>query len=624
MSLSQAINNSVAGLRVTQAGLALVAGNVANANTPGYVSKTLNQVQIVNGEAGASVRTEGVNRQLDQYIQKQLWAETSGSSYATRISSILGELQSGYGAPGGNGTLETAFSNFTSALQALSTSSGTPTAQSSALSTAQSLALQLNATTQTIQSLRSSAEQDINNSVNAANAALKQIQDLNTQLQGMQSVDPSAAGLQDQRDLAISQLSQLMDVRVISDSGNSISIYTGSGIPLVGTQASQLSFTSQISLNANSLWNADPTKSGVGALTITFPSGAKEDVVAAKGITSGQIGADLNLRDNVLVQAQAQVDQMAATLASALSDSTTNGTAVSSPPQAGFDLDLTNVLPGNTVNITYTDKATNTQHQITIVRVDDPAALPLSNNATTNPNDRVVGINFTGGMASIVSKLSTALGNTNLQFSAQPGSVLRVLDNGSGAQTVNAGSVTTTASVLANGNASLPVFTDGVSLYTGAITSAGSQQTGFAGRITVNPALVTDPTKFNVYNTSPLTLPGDTTRSDYLFTQLTTGSFYVSPGTGLGSTTTPFKSTITNYMQQFLSLQGNASANAKQLKDGQDVVLSTLQQKFDSTSAVNIDTEMSNLIALQNTYAANAHVMAAAQSMMQTLMQIQL
>ena len=428
----------------------------------------------------------------------------------------------------------------------------------------------------------------------------------------------------DQRDLAISQLSQLMDIRVIPDSGNSVSVYTGSGAPLVGTQASQLSFTSQISLNANSRWNANPSKSGVGALTIAFPSGAKEDLVASKGITSGQIGADLNLRDNVLVQAQAQVDQMAAALASALSDKTTSGTAVSSPPQAGFDLDLTNVLPGNTVNITYTDTATNTQHQLTIVRVDDPAALPLSNNTTTNPNDRVVGINFTGGMASIISQLGTALGNTNLQFSAQPGSVLRVLDNGSGAQTVNAGSTTTTASVLANGNVAMPVFTDGVSLYTGAITSAGSQQTGFAGRITVNPALVTDPTKFTIYNTSPLTLPGDTARSDYLFTQLTACSFYFSPDTGLGSTTTPFKSTITNYMQQFLSLQGNASANAKQLKDGQDVVLATLQQKFDTTAAVNIDTEMSNLIALQNTYAANAHVMAAAQSMIQTLMQIQL
>jgi flagellar hook-associated protein 1 FlgK len=32
---------------------------------------------------------------------------------------------------------------------------------------------------------------------------------------------------------------------------------------------------------------------------------------------------------------------------------------------------------------------------------------------------------------------------------------------------------------------------------------------------------------------------------------------------------------------------------------------------------------MSDLIALQNTYAANAHVMSAVQSMMTTLMQIQ-
>jgi flagellar hook-associated protein 1 FlgK len=33
---------------------------------------------------------------------------------------------------------------------------------------------------------------------------------------------------------------------------------------------------------------------------------------------------------------------------------------------------------------------------------------------------------------------------------------------------------------------------------------------------------------------------------------------------------------------------------------------------------------MSNLIAIQNTYAANAHVMSVVQNMMQTLMQVQL
>jgi flagellar hook-associated protein 1 FlgK len=76
-------------------------------------------------------------------------------------------------------------------------------------------------------------------------------------------------------------------------------------------------------------------------------------------------------------------------------------------------------------------------------------------------------------------------------------------------------------------------------------------------------------------------------------------------------------------MQQFLNQQGNAAATATQLQQGQDVVVSTLQQKFNSTAGVNIDTEMSNLIALQNSYAANAHVMSVVQSMMNTLLQAQ-
>jgi len=46
-------------------------------------------------------------------------------------------------------------------------------------------------------------------------------------------------------------------------------------------------------------------------------------------------------------------------------------------PQAGFDLNVANLLPGNTINLIYTDNTTNTQQQVSIVRVDDPAALPL-------------------------------------------------------------------------------------------------------------------------------------------------------------------------------------------------------------------------------------------------------
>jgi flagellar hook-associated protein 1 FlgK len=613
----------MSGLRANQAALAIVSSNVANAQTPGYISQRVNQVETATGDLGASVSIAGVSRELNQFIQTQLRTETSGGAYASQMASVLTQLQSVYGTPGAAGTLETAFSNFTSALQSLQTTSGSSSAQITAVTAAQALAQQLNATTQGIQTLRSNAEQDLNISVGQANAAMTEIAQINTRLQGMSSTDPAAATLMDQRDKAVDQLSQLMDIRVSVNNTNQATVYTNSGVELVGVEASTLSFNSQGTLNANSQWNANPAKSSVGTLSVKLANGASVDLVATNSISSGQIAADLTLRDKTLVQAQAQIDQLAASMASALSDKTTSGTAAPAAlaPKAGFDLDLSNLLPGNTINLTYTDTATNTQHQLSIVRVDDPLALPLSN-AGANPNNQVLGVNFSGGMASVVAQLSSALGAANVQFSNPSGSVLRVLDNGTGSAKVNGAFVTATVQTLASGSAQLPVFTDGNSLYTGWITRNGSQQTGLAGRITVNTALAADPSKLTVYNTSPPTNAGDTTRPSFLYSQLTSGTFTYSPQTGLGTAATPFKGTLSGFMQQFLSLQSNASTSATQLQQGQDVVVNALQQKFKSASGVNIDTEMANLISLQNTYAANAHVMSVVQAMMTSLMQV--
>jgi len=625
MSLSSALSTALAGLSTTQAALSIVTSNVANAQTPGYVTRTIDQVEVAGSSAnpGAAVRDVGVNRQIDLFVQSQLRTETSGGAYADQISNVLAQLQSLYGTPGGTGTLETAYNNFTSALQALSANSGAQSARSLALTTAQSLAQELNTTTQGIQQLRSNAEQDIGVSVTQVNNDLTQIAKLNSQLQTLPAGDNNAATLSDQRDNAINDLSKLIDIRVVTDNANQATVYTTSGLQLVGTQASLVSFSGQGTLSASSLWNSNPALSGAGALTLAFPNGATVDLIATNSIGSGRIGADLKLRDGTLVQAQTQIDQLAATLASSLSDITTAGTAVTSGTQSGFDLDLSNVQPGNSINLTYTDTATNTPHQITIVRVDDPTALPLPNTAA-NPNDKVIGVNFQGGLASIVAQLTAAVGNPNLQFSNPSGSTLRVLDNGTGAVSVNAASTTVTTSALANGNPQLPVFTDGSTLYTGVITGRGNQQTGFAGRISVNPALISDPSRFVIFNTSPLTTAGDTTRSDFLYSQLTSGSFTFSPQTGLGSRTSPLKGTLPNYLQQFFGLQSSAADSAQQLAQGQDIVVNTLQQKFNSSSGVNMDAELSNLTTLQNNYAANAHVMSVVQTMMQTLMQIQL
>src|SRR5260370_10937626 len=255
MSLGSALATAMSGLRANQAALSIVSSNIANAQTPGYVTQRINQTETATGDTGASVSVTGVDRQLNQFIQTQLRTETSGGAYADQMASVLTQLQSVYGTPGDAGTLETAFSNFTTALQSLSTTSGSASAQISTMTAAQALAQQLNATTQGIQTLRSNAEQDINISVGHANAAMTQIAQINTHLQGLSSTDSTAATLMDQRDQAISQLSQLLDIRVSTNSPNQNTGYPRNSVELASAQAPTRNFHSQGTLDANSQWN---------------------------------------------------------------------------------------------------------------------------------------------------------------------------------------------------------------------------------------------------------------------------------------------------------------------------------------------------------------------------------
>ena len=625
MGLSQALSTAMSGLRATQASLALVSSNVANAETPGYTRKTVIQVAGLTGDYGSSVQLNGVNRELDEYLQAQIRTETSGAAYADVRSTYLANLQTVYGNPDDTGTIEAAFNQLLTAVQGLSTSPDSPSARIGVVNAAQSLTQQLNATTQGIQNLRANAETGISDSVTTANNAMAQIAFINNQLQSSGKTDASTSALLDQRDQYINQLSQLMDIRTITNSQNQVTVFTNSGVQLVGTEAAQLSFNAQGTVTPNTLYNSNPAQSNVGTITINFPHGGSYDMVSTKSIRSGKIAAYLELRDTTLVQAQAQIDQFAASMSSALSDKTTDGVAAppSVLPRAGFDVDLAGMRPGNVVHVTYKDNTTGVTHNLSIVRVDDPSVLPLGNNATLDPNDDVLGVDFSGGMASVVSQLNAALGTSaNLQFSNPAGSTLRVLDDGApNRSNVTAASVTTTMSSLTSGNPQLPLFTDNGAPYSGAITAGGFAQTGLAGRISVNTALLGDPSRTIVYSTSPLTAAGDTTRSDFILAQLSDNSYRYSPQTGIGTTGAPFTGTLLNFAKQFISQQGEAATSAKQLADGQGVVLNTLQNKMNATTGVNIDDEMAHLLALQNAYSANARVMSSIKQMYDLLLQ---
>jgi flagellar hook-associated protein 1 FlgK len=620
MGLSQAISSAFTGLQATQQGLALVADNVANVNTPGYIRKSL--LLTNSSEGGTGVQVVGISRELDQLVQRQLRTEVAGANYASTINQYYSSLDQVFGKPGGNDALDTLFNNYTTSLNALATSPDSIAAQGDVLNQSQVLAQHLNAMSSDIQQLRSQAESGIADGVNRVNQLLQDIQSVSTKITASGNSDAASAALLDQRDKDITELSGLIDIRVLSSDNNGISIFTNSGVSLYDGQAATLSFDGRPALNAQSAYNADPSKRTVGTIAVTTQAGGQIDLIGSKAIRSGTIAAYVQMRDQILPQAQRQLDEIANSLALSLSNRTVQGTAAASGAQSGFDLDLSGLKTGNSISLVYTDNTTSTQHKVTIVRVDDPSTLPLDNSITADPNDQVIGVDFSGGMASVVTQLNTALGSANLTFS-NSGNTLRVLDDGApNLSDVNNFNASVTTDTLQSGDPTLPFFVDGSngSIYTGAITAGGEQKSGFSANIAVNPALLANPSALALYSNT--TNSGDATRPNFIYEQLTAVGKLFNPTAGIGTASGPFSGTLADYIQQTISQQGAAADNASKLNDGQQIVVNALQTRFNDASGVNIDKEMSNLLTLQNAYGANARVMSAVKQMFDLLLGI--
>lgn len=620
MSLGQAISSALSGLHIAQTGVSIVADNISNAETPGYVRKSLLQTTSASTAGSNGAKVVGVTRELDVFIQRQLRAEFAGAAYATRIADYYSRIEQIYGQPGSLNALDTLYNNFTNSLQLLTANPESVASRSQVLNEATVLAQHLNSMSADIQTLRSQAETSLRQSVDRVNAILQQVETLSIKISGADENSAEAAALLDARDVLIGELSGLIDVRIVEASRGQISIFTLSGVSLFDHKASRLRFDGYDTVGPESLWNADADERRVGTIKLTTADGYEVDLIADRAIRSGDIAAHLEMRDKILVQAQAQLDEIAHALATALSNRTVGGTAVGGPPD-GFELDLSALQNGNTISLTYTDNTTGQQHRVTIVRVDDPNALPLGNDFTADPNDMVIGVDFSGGIAAVAAALNTALSSTGLVFSNPAGNTLRVVDDGApDLWDVDNFAATITTATFNSGDPSLPFFVDssGAYLYTNFATAAGSQKLGFAARITVNPALKSDPSLLVRYDAG--VAEGDPTRPSFLEQQLTTVLWTFSPSTGVGAVNRPYSGSIADFIRQAVSMQGAASENASRLKEGQDIVLNALQTRFAERAGVNIDSEMANLLILQQAYGANARVLSTVKEMIDALM----
>jgi flagellar hook-associated protein 1 FlgK len=614
MGLTVAIGNALSGLKASQTALEVISRNISNAGTPGYHKQTLNVVEVGRGD-NSYVRAGQVDRAFDSILQNYYTKQVPETAYSVTRGTFLDRMQTALGKPGSAGSMDTMLGKLQNALDALATSPDNYATRADVVTKATDMASTLNRLSQEIQSMRRETETRMATTVDQVNSMLTSLRDVNLVLADYGVDQNTRNSLLDQRDRLVSGLSEMMDLRVDYNPDGTVRLATRSGAALLDVKPSLLVFEQSGSLTPTTEFNIDDSKNGVGKLIIETPNGTRIDLVKDGAIRSGSLGALIELRDTTLQDAQRQLDDVAAALAQVFSSVKEAGTAVAGPP-SGFDMDLSKLQDGDDFTVKYRGND-GVERSAKIVRVDDPSKLPLQ--SPDSFGNQVVGVRFAGNglpgtvdMSYITSVLNTSLA-VGPTFSGT-GSTIEVRANGT---PINA-STRWTATDLQGGQLGMPLFLDAEGKpFTNSLAGAG-QRLGFAGRITINPAVVNDNTL--LVNYTATTASGDSKRVDYLVDQF--GSMRFGSNTMVGAKNGGFRlsGTLSDMVSQVMEYQGSAIQTALNASDTNTQTLAAITSRMEESYGVDINEEVARLMELQNAYAANARVASVVQELLDTLM----
>lgn len=614
MGLSVSLSHALAGMNVTQQSLEILSRNVSNAGTPGYHTQSLTLVEQ-GGGGGSSVRADGVERAFMESLQAHYNQSVSDLGYAKTRSDFLARVEQVLGTPGDTGSLDTVYQEYENALRKLATSPDDYAARANVVTKAQALAETLNRGTVEVQGLRKETEAQISSHVLNLNRSLQSLADVNAELRNFGTDQTTRASLMDERDRLIAQVAEMVDVRTDFQQNGTVVLSTKSGFGLVDLGATKFEFSGKGGIDPSSKFNIVDSLNGVGTLTATTDSGLRFDAVEQGLVRGGTLGALIELRDTSLVDLQTQIDEVAAGIAQAASTVQTAGTVVAGPPD-GFSIDLADMQPGNEFTVNHTvDGVTET---VRVVRVDDATKLPMD---ITGPDgERVIGLDFSAGVGTAATALNTALGSA-ITVSNPAGTVLQIVDDGVAA-TSNINSLSSKITVAASQGSglALSLFTDqGGADFTNSLDGT-AQKIGFAGRITVNSAIVSDNTLLVKYSTAASL--GESDRPDFLLSQLEELSFTSGSTSSSNSGSFRLRGTVEDMVGQLLNFQGSSIETSYAVTENEMQGLESVELRMESEYGVNIDEEMARLMELQTAYAASARVVSVVQELIDALLRI--
>lgn len=616
MGLTSALNTAVFGITYNQRQLDVTASNIANADTAGYSKKTISANVYFDGMGKvAGMNATEVRRIVNEQIQADYFNSLADTNYSRQIADYTDRLDDMFGTIDDKSSLSALAGDLSSALSNLVNDPGSYAAQKEVVAAADAFAREISSTYQQIEDLRQETDHILSQQTNTVNNLLAGIDDIDEAIKDAAQAGVSTADMEDERDRLIEQLSGYIDIEVTKGTNDSITIRTANGNQLyTDGQASTLSFDPTNMLQPGQTGNS---------VMVTTPGGTTYDLIASS--KSGAIVAMAELRDDILVEAMTQLDTIAAEASLAFSNVTVDSTAATVGLDSGFDLDVSALQPGNTITLEYTD-AGGIAQSVTLVAVSDATLLPLDDAATANPNDTVFGIDISSGVpATYITNITAALAGTGLLVSNDGSDNLRVLGDNTAPTSVESLSADVTVTASADQGLGLAIFVDrraGTDLFTDALEDGG-QRVGYAAGISINPDLLADSALLVNYQTTPTAnTANDPARAQFLANAFSSGTSYYDPSSGIGSTSTPFRGSVIDFVNQTVAYQGNQAEDAATYADSKEALTTNLAIRYEESYAVDLDAELAFMVQLENAYAANARVMQTIKELFEELLNI--
>lgn len=565
------LNTMVRGVFSNQLSLDTVGHNITNASTEGYSRQSVNlaatrgqNVSSLYGDVivGTGVDSVSIQRARNIYADKQFWSETSQQQYYKTCQTNYDKVEAIFNDSDKTGILNS-MEEFYKAWQDLSANASTDSNRVAVIEKGNVFTDKLKTATQQMQSQINAQYDDMSSTLTKINDITNQLTKLNQNIMSTEATGASANDLRDKRDLLVDELSEYMNLNVYEDD-NGMYTVVSNGVSMVnGINRLTLEMSTPI---ANSTY-------GINDYSIQI----KESGIAYIP-TDGSLKAQLD----TIAEDKSYIDKMA--------------------DMAGFMLTTFNNMHQQGAGIDGSDSSLGT--------ADGPTFginfFGDNNTVYTWDSDThsVVATEMQNGTVkrSLAYKESTANGVTTRRPSVKIDGTVAAKTNLDGVNIINALSINT--AIAATGGTSLIAarsFTvtqdtdaNGAYLDTYSVTANGPKD----GTNAVNMSSLFNLEKSNVTTTADISFNGTAISND--------------------------KRAIDNislnaYYNSMMSQLGSDSESVDDKADAQDDLINQIVSWRSSTSGVDWNEELTNMIMFQQGYSACSRCLTTMDEMLDKL-----